>query len=74
MKQFGNPPLSKMTPPPHPPIFEQLFHDSSLSKFQKQDPPPPLILGGGRKLCPIGPKISDFYQITVKYQPLLKNF
>ena len=71
MKQFGNPPLSKMNPPPL--IFQQLFHDSSLSKFQKQDPPP-LILGGGRKLCHIGPKISDFYQITVKYQPLLKNF
>ena len=39
MKQFGNPPLSKRTPPPlstNPPISEQFFHDPL---FQKQESP-----------------------------------
>ena len=43
MQQFGNPPLSKKTPPlsNNRPISEQFFHDPpSLWKFPKQEPPP----------------------------------
>ena len=47
MKQFGNPPLSKRTPPfNYPPISEQFFHDPPLCpNFKNQKPP--LILGRG---------------------------
>ena len=53
MKQFGNPPLSKRTPPFQlTPYFWAIFSwPPSLSKFQKQEPPPfpPLhnFSGGG---------------------------
>ena len=49
MKQFGNPPLSKSTPPP---FSEQFFSwPPSLSKFQKQPcPAPALLILGWRKL------------------------
>ena len=45
MKQFGNPPLSKKTPPPlstNPPISEQFFHDPPLCpNFKDKKPPTP---------------------------------
>ena len=49
-KQFGNPPLSKRTPPlsTNHPISEQFFHDPPLCPIFKNKTPP-LILGG-RKL------------------------
>ena len=42
MKQFGNPALSKTTPPlsTKPPISKQFFHETPLWKFPKQEPPP----------------------------------
>ena len=57
MKQFGNPPLSKRTPPfnystnpPSPPISEQFFHYPPLCpNFKNQKPP--LNFRGERKLC-----------------------
>ena len=53
MKQFGNPPLSKMLAPPistNPPISEQFFHDPLFVQILKTRTT--LILGG-RKLCTI---------------------
>ena len=52
MKQFGNPPLSKRTPPLsiNPPISEQFFRDPPLYPNLKNKTP--RSLGGGeRKLC-----------------------
>ena len=46
VKQFGNPPLSKRTPPlsTNPPIPEQFFHDLPLCpNFKNKNTP--LILG-----------------------------
>ena len=42
MKQFGNPPLSKRTPPlsTNPLFLSNFFMTPSLSKFQKQETPP----------------------------------
>ena len=43
MKQFGNPSLSKRTPPlsTNPPISEHFFHDPPLcGNFQNNNPPP----------------------------------
>ena len=50
MKQFGNSPLSKMTPPlsTNPPISEQFFHDPPLCpNFKNKKPIPPNFRGGG---------------------------
>ena len=43
MKQFENPPLSKMTTPlsTNPPISEQFFHDPPLCPNFKNKKPPP---------------------------------
>ena len=70
MKQFGNPPLSKRTPPisTNPSVSEQFFHDPPLCpNFKnKNPPPPPLILGGRGNYVKSNDKIHlAFFRTTI---------
>ena len=71
MKQFGNSPLSKRTPP----ISEQFFHDPLLCPNFKNNPLP-LVLGGRWKLCSIFPiphSNIHFTHLHLRIEALIKR-
>ena len=69
MKQFGNPPLSKMLAPPfqQTPLFQQFFHDPLFLQISKTRTT--LILGGEETMYYLGLSLTQSYKIE-DLQPL----